>query len=100
MQENRFAVSLRHASSQAGLDNGTHFVAGWDHLCLVYLAVVFGATDADRYAVTVPDALAALSRLTLLHYKVDDKIAVTKLPMPDEQRKRILDALKVSLPSK
>src|SRR5450759_1275503 len=64
------------------------------------LAAVFGTTDADRYAVTVPDALAALSRLTLLHYKVDDKIAVTKLPMPDQQQQRILDALKVSLPSK
>jgi hypothetical protein len=40
LQENRFAVSLRHASSQAGLDNGTHFVAGWNHLCLVYLTKV------------------------------------------------------------
>ena len=40
-----------------------------------------------------------MSRLTLLHYKVDDEIAVTKLPMPDEQQKRILDALKVSLPA-
>ncbi|HEX7424882.1 MAG TPA: hypothetical protein VF311_13505, partial [Terriglobales bacterium] len=57
------------------------------------LAAVFGTTDADRYAVTVPDALAALSRLTLLHYKVDDKIAVTKLPVPDQQQQRILDAL-------
>ena len=64
------------------------------------LTAVFGTTDADRYAVTVPDALAALGRLTLLQYKVDDKIAVTKLPMPDQQQRRILDALKVSLPSK
>jgi hypothetical protein len=31
---------------------------------------------------------------------VDDKIAVTKLPVPDQQQQRILDALKVSLPSK
>src|SRR5208337_4267906 len=64
------------------------------------LASVFGTTDADGHAVTVSDALASLSRLTLLHYKVDDEIAVTKLPMPDEQQKRILDALKVSLPAK
>ena len=63
------------------------------------LAAVFGTTDADRYAVTVPDALAALSRLTLLDYKVDDKIVVTKLPLPDQQQQRILAALKVSLPS-
>ena len=67
---------------------------------MAHWAAVFGTTDVDRYAVTVPDALAALGRLTLLQYKVDDKIAVTKLPMPDEQQKRILDALKVSLPSK
>jgi hypothetical protein len=40
LKENRFAVNLRHASSQAGLDNGTHFVAGWNHLCLVYLTKV------------------------------------------------------------
>jgi hypothetical protein len=35
LKENRFAVSLRHASSQAELDNGTRFVAGWNQLCLV-----------------------------------------------------------------
>ena len=35
LKENRFAVNLRHASLQAGLDNGTGFVAGWNHLCLV-----------------------------------------------------------------
>jgi len=64
------------------------------------LAAVFGATDAGRYAVTVPDALASLRRLTLLHYKVDDKIAVTRLPMPGRQQRRILDALKVPIPSK
>jgi hypothetical protein len=48
----------------------------------------------------VPDALASLSRLTLLHYKMGDKIAVTRLPMPDQEQERILDALKVRLPSK
>ena len=41
LKEKSFAVSIRHASSQAGgLDNGTHFVAGWNHLCLVYLTKV------------------------------------------------------------
>ena len=63
------------------------------------LVAVFGTTDDDRYAVTVTDALASLGRLTLLHYKMDDKIAVTKLPRPDAHQERILDALKVSLPS-
>lgn len=64
------------------------------------LAAAFGTTDADRYAVTVPDALASLSRLTLLHYQLDEKATVTKLPKPDQQQRRIRDALKVSLPSK
>jgi plasmid stabilization system protein ParE len=64
------------------------------------LAAVFGTTDADRYAVTVQDSLASLSRLTLLYYKLDEKTTVTKLPQPDEQQRRILDALKVPLPSK
>jgi len=35
LKKNRFAVSLRHTSSQADLDNGTRFVAGWNQLCLV-----------------------------------------------------------------
>jgi hypothetical protein len=38
LKENRFAVNLRHASPQAGLDNGTRSVAGWNQLCLVYLS--------------------------------------------------------------
>ena len=63
------------------------------------LAAVFGATDNDRNAVTVPDALDALSRLTLLHYEFKGKIEVTKLPKPDAMQERILDALKVTLPS-
>jgi hypothetical protein len=40
LKENRFAVSLRHASSRAELDSGTRFVAGWNQLCLVYLSMV------------------------------------------------------------
>ena len=35
LPENRFAVNRRHAPSQAGLDNGTGFVAGWNQLSLV-----------------------------------------------------------------
>ena len=64
------------------------------------LAAEFGTTDKNRYAVTVPDALASLSRLTLLNYVVSDKVTVTKLPKPDAQQERILTALKVSLPSR
>ncbi len=35
LPEYRFAMNCRHASSQAGLDNGTDFVAGWNQLSLV-----------------------------------------------------------------
>jgi hypothetical protein len=38
LPQNRFAVNHRHASSQAGLDNGSGLVAGWNQLCLVYLS--------------------------------------------------------------
>ena len=35
LPEYRFTVTCRHAPSQAGLDNGTGFVAGWNQLSLV-----------------------------------------------------------------
>ena len=53
----------------------------------------------DRDAVTVADAMASLGRLTLLHYRIDDKVTVTKLSRPDPHREHILNALRVSLPS-
>jgi hypothetical protein len=46
----------------------------------------FGTTDQNRHATTLPDALASLSRLSLLVYKIDDKTTLTKLPQPDEAR--------------
>ena len=64
------------------------------------LAAVFGTTVKDRHAVTVSDAMASLSRLTLLNYEVSEKVTVTKLPKPDAQQERILLALQVSLPSR
>jgi hypothetical protein len=64
------------------------------------LAAAFGTTDQDPSAVTVSDALAALSRLSLLVYDVDEKTTVMHLPKPDERQRSILDALKVSLPAK
>jgi transposase len=62
------------------------------------LQAVFGTTDADPHAVTLPDALAALSRLCLLHYEVDGKAVATGLPKPDARQREILQALGVSLP--
>jgi len=64
------------------------------------LAAAFGTTDKHPNAVTVSDALAALSRLSLLIYDVDEKTTVMRLPKPDEHQRSILDALKVSLPAK
>jgi transposase len=64
------------------------------------LQAAFGTTDADPHALTVSDALAALSRLCLLEYQIDDKTNLTRLPNPDARQKEILAALGVSLPKK
>jgi len=64
------------------------------------LQAAFGTTAADPHAWTVSDALAALSRLCLLEYPIDDKTKLTRLPNPDARQKEILAALGVSLPKK
>jgi transposase len=64
------------------------------------LQAAFGTTDADPQALTVSDALAALSRLCLLEYQIDDKTTVIRLPRPDARQEEILVALGVSLPKK
>lgn len=58
----------------------------------------FGTTDTDPHALTLPDALAALSTLCLLQYEVDEKTTVTKLPQPSANQKQILEVLDVKLP--
>jgi transposase len=63
------------------------------------LRTVFGTTASHADAITLPDALLALTRLCLLHYPVDEKITVTKLPQPDARQKEILNALGVTLPA-
>ena len=80
------------------------------------LAAAFGTTDQDPHAITVSDALAALNRLCLLVYDINVKdksgkrgekpqkeqthnTTVTRLPKPDPHQRRILDALRVSLPA-
>jgi transposase len=60
----------------------------------------FGTTDADPHATTLPDAMAALSRLCLLEYPIDEKTTVTRLPKPDARQNEILEALGVGLPKK
>ena len=64
------------------------------------LRATFGTTDSNPHAITMPDALAALGRLCLLHYHIDDDTTVTRLPRPDARQKEILKALIVALPEK
>lgn len=60
----------------------------------------FGTTDSDAHTTTLPDALAALNRLCLLEYPIDDKTTVTRLPKPDARQREILTALDVRLPER
>lgn len=64
------------------------------------LQAAFGTTDTNPHTLTVNDAMAALSRLCLLEYQIDDKTTVTRLPRPDARQEEILVALGVSLPKK
>jgi len=59
----------------------------------------FGTTDEDPHATTLPDALEALGKLSLLEYRIDEKTSVTKLPKPSANQQQILAALGVSLPA-
>ena len=63
------------------------------------LRAAFGTTETRADAITLPDALRALTRLCLLHYAVDEKTIVTKLPHPDARQQEILQALGVTLPA-
>jgi hypothetical protein len=45
-------------------------------------------------------ALTAMSRLCLLHYRVDEKTVLTRLPKPDARQEEILKALQVPLPGR
>jgi hypothetical protein len=62
------------------------------------LRTVFGTTDSNADAVTLPDALTALGRLCLLEYDVAGDRTVTRLPVPNQSQTEILNALAVSLP--
>lgn len=64
------------------------------------LRAAFGTTDANPHAITLPDALASLGRLCLLHYPIDADTTVTRLPKPDVRQNEILTALGVALPEK
>jgi hypothetical protein len=59
----------------------------------------FGTTDSNPYAITLGDALTSLASLCLMHYKIDEKTTVTKLPQPSANQAKILTALGVTLPA-
>jgi transposase len=63
------------------------------------LRAAFGTLETRADAITLPDALLALTRLCLLHYAVDGKTTMTKLPQPDARQQAILKALGVTLPA-
>jgi transposase len=62
------------------------------------LTATFGTTQEEPHGLTLQDAFAALHRLCLLTYPLDDTHSVTRLPRPDAEQTRILQALQVSLP--
>jgi transposase len=62
------------------------------------VAATSGTTKDAPHGVTLQDALDALHRLCLLTYPLDGTHSITRLPRPDEQQTRILQALQVSLP--
>lgn len=59
----------------------------------------FGMTDGNPQAITLRDALTSLASPCLMHYKVDEKTTVTKLPQPSANQAKILTALGVTLPA-
>jgi len=61
------------------------------------LQAKFATTDTDAHTTTLPDALAALSRLCLLEYQIDENKSVTRLPKPDACQRDVLAALNVPL---
>jgi len=63
------------------------------------LRAVFGTTETNPDAMALPDALAALGRLCLLHWPVEGENIVTKLPLPEQSQQEILAALRVHLPA-
>jgi len=60
------------------------------------LTDAFQTTRESDDAVTVEDAMAALSRLCLQHYRIGDQ-TITGLPKPDDYQQEILDALSVKI---
>jgi transposase len=63
------------------------------------LATEFGTTDEHPHGLTLDDAFDSLNRLTMDLYPVEDQLLIPRLPRPDQEQTRILEALHVHLPS-
>ena len=66
--------------------------------CRRSLTEVFATTEEDRYAMTLDDALASLSRWCFLRQQVNDT-TLLRLPAPDDEILRIFHALGVTPPN-
>jgi transposase len=62
------------------------------------LVARFGTTDTNPHTVTLPDALASLSRLCLQIHPLENGLTITRLPRPDDRQKTILEALEMTVP--
>jgi hypothetical protein len=62
------------------------------------LPAVFGATETNPQAVTLPDALTTLSQPSPFITRVDEKAVLTGLPKSHARQEEILKALQVPLP--
>lgn len=60
---------------------------------------VFGTTDTDPKALTLEDALLALSRITYLYYQVNDR-RFARLPRLDDLQLAIFRVLGIPFPRK
>jgi transposase len=64
------------------------------------LKLVFDTIENNKEAVTIDDAMAALSRLCFLHYGDQDQdTEVVRLPSPDTLQSTVLSALGLNLPT-
>ena len=62
------------------------------------LGAAFGTTDDDKLAVTLDDALEALSRLCFAIYEVGEGQTIERLLGPDSRQEAILEALGIRWP--
>jgi len=73
LPEYRLAMSRRHASSQAGLDNGYAFVAGWNQIGLVLPVQWLPNSEPCRSNGGVPHFPPLMTRVLRSAVRFDDR---------------------------